>query len=111
MFAHDPLVVLHLLLELHRVPIELLGLPPLLPELPLRLRECCLQLPAAMPQLLELEGGLEALLLQLVGRAEGHGGEELEGAVAGGAREGGGARVGTRGEAALFQVRPGTDSG
>jgi hypothetical protein len=81
-FPHHPLVVLHLLLELDSVPSELLVLPPLLPQVPLRLGQRRLQLPRAMPQLLELQGGLEALLLQLVGRAEGQGRKQLEGASA-----------------------------
>ena len=82
MFPHHPLVVLHLLLELDSVPSELLVLPPLLPQVPLLLGQRRLQLPRAMPQLLELQGGLEALLLQLVGRAEWQGRKQLEGASA-----------------------------
>ncbi len=107
-FAHYPLVVLHLFLELDSVSSELLVLPPLLPQVPLRLCHSCLQLPTAMSQLFELQGSLEVLLLQLVGRAQRHGRKELEGATAvrrRGAGKGGSARMGTLGEATLFEVR------
>ena len=61
-----------------------------------------------MPQLLELQGGLEALLLQLVCCAKGHGRKQLERASAMRgltARKGGGSRMRTLGEATLFEVR------